>query len=664
MPSADTAALLHAVGFVTGIALYAMLGAMVLRSERDRRTSAASRGRDRIALVTAGLGLLWNTGALLAYGAPVLLGTTVGAGPAWVEAVAFSALGVLPAVVVHSALQGERARGRAALTAAAYGLSATGAALQLSAAATGSPVPSATALRLLSIGFAVVLAMLAIRLRATAGGRGPLAAAALAAFAVMALHLGHHGEPGESLVAEVLGDHASIALALVILYQDYRFALADLFLKRVLAVVLLVGGAFAGYLAVAPYIGPRLARDASDPRAVATLLILWVVTAVAYPWVRRAVHAFVDRVVLRRADYEALRRALPSRLAAFESAQAVLDATCAELAPVLAADVTWAEGQPDTVDATSDTARYGVPSWTDARHRSVDVSVPTAEAPAYVLTVGALRGGRRLLSDDLALLEAVALAAARRIDALRVLRERWNREAREREIRQLATEAELRALRAQLNPHFLFNALTTVGYLMQEAPDRARATLLRLTGLLRAVLRPTAGELVTLGEEMEIVEAYLAIEQARFEQRLRVRIDVPEELRGLRLPSLLLQPLVENAVKHGISPLRAGGEVRVSGRLEPGDDAAGDRLHLTVADTGAGVAESALAPRRARGLGMASVEQRLERRFGASASFSFRSLPGEGTTIDLRLPLLDGAGDPGAPPVGRVGVRARGLALA
>jgi signal transduction histidine kinase len=639
VPRPDLAALLHAVGFVTGLALYAMLGVMVLRAEGGRGPGGTpARGRDRIALATAALGFLWNVGALLAYGAPGLLGAGAAGGAfEWIGALAFAALGVLPAVVVHAALQDAPGRGRAALTGGAYALSAAAAALQLAGAA-GGAVPSRGALQMLSVGYAAVLALLAVRLRRQAGGRGPLAAAALAAFAVMALHLGHHGEARESLLAEVLGDHASIALALVILYQDFRFALADLFLKRVLSAVVLVGAALAAYLAVAPFVAARLARDPADPGAVAALLALWVATAVAYPAVRRAAHVVVDRVVLRRPDYGLLRRELPARLAALDTPEAVLDATCAELAPALAADrVTWAEGDP--------AGASGGAAWTDARHRSVAVPVPTADAPTYVLVAGALRGGRRLLSDDLALLEAAALAAARRIDALRVARERWDRERREREARQLATEAELRALRAQLNPHFLFNALTTVGHLMREAPDRALATLLRLTGLLRAVLRPAVGEMVPLGEEMEIVEAYLAIEQARFEERLRVRVEVPEALRALRVPALLLQPLVENAVKHGVTPLRAGGEVRVCGRLAPAPEGAGERLHLTVADTGAGVAGGELARRRARGLGLASVEQRVERHFGANAAVAFRSAPGEGTTVELWLPVLEPAAD-------------------
>src|SRR5207244_10305387 len=114
----------------------------------------------------------------------------------------------------------------------------------------------------------------------------------------------------------------------------------------------------------------------------------------------------------------------------------------------------------------------------------------------------------------------------------RITRERYQRELREQEMRKLATEAELRALRAQINPHFLFNALTTIGYLIGTAPSRALETLMRLTSLLRGVLR-SEGEYTTLGRELEVVESYLEIERARFEHRLRVRVDVPKGLRDL-----------------------------------------------------------------------------------------------------------------------------------
>jgi two-component system LytT family sensor kinase len=285
------------------------------------------------------------------------------------------------------------------------------------------------------------------------------------------------------------------------------------------------------------------------------------------------------------------------------------------------------------------------------------------DAPRYVFLIGQLLGGRRLLSDDLMLLESIAVVAARRLDALRVAHERIEATVREQQISRLATEAELRALRAQLNPHFLFNALTTVGYLIQTAPDRAMGTLLRLTSLLRGVLRRTTNEFSTLGDELDLIEAYLEIEQARFEERLRVTIDVAPALRTLSIPSLLVQPLVENAVKHGIAPSVPGGEVVVAAFLESdagaGSDGSGsgnagagspgagsvagtgggEQLRLSIRDTGVGTTDGALARGRARGVGISSVEHRLRVHYGSAASLRISSLPEVGTTVDLVIPV-------------------------
>ncbi|MGB5035018.1 MAG: histidine kinase, partial [Blastocatellia bacterium] len=269
----------------------------------------------------------------------------------------------------------------------------------------------------------------------------------------------------------------------------------------------------------------------------------------------------------------------------------------------------------------------------------VTVSVPTAEAPQYAIDIGDLTGGRRLLSDDVATLEAVANLVARRIDAVRVSHQRYAHDLREQEISKLATEAELRAIRAQINPHFLFNALTTIGYLIQTSPERAFDTLMRLTGLLRAVLKRSEGDFSTLGEEIDLVESYLAIERARLEERLDVRIDVPEELRGIRIPMLVVQPLVENAIKHGIAPAKAGGEVSVQARLEGTADGTDQMVRLTVADTGLGVSEAVLEAGRVRGIGLASIQRRLAGHFGDGAGLTIESVPGSGTTVEVRLPV-------------------------
>ena len=256
-----------------------------------------------------------------------------------------------------------------------------------------------------------------------------------------------------------------------------------------------------------------------------------------------------------------------------------------------------------------------------------------------MLRIGDLVGGRRLLSDDRVFLDAAALTAARRIDAIRLSLERFDQRIRQEEMERLAAEAELRALRAQINPHFLFNALTTIGYLIETAPPRAVKTLQRLTSLLRSVLR-SEGELTTLGREVELVEHYLAIERERFEERLDVAVDVPAALRPLPVPCLLVQPLVENAVKHGIARAVHGGEVRVEARL---DGSSGTQmLVLSVRNTGAPLgaddrpargradqrgAAAGRPLRRGRDLG-AVVGRR--RHHGGSAPAGRRRLPVEG----------------------------------
>jgi two-component system LytT family sensor kinase len=618
----SSTALVHLLGFLAGIVLYAMLGVMTLRAER----SGVPQGRtqDRIPLATSGLGLLWNAGALVIYGTRDL----GGAPNAWFEAAAFAALGYLPAVVVHSALQARGRRSARLLIAAAYALSTAGALVQVAAAFSHQEIPSPLALRMLTVGYVVVIALLALLARKGPRAGWTLSAVALAAFAVMALHLQRHTTGSESVPLELVGHHASLPLALVILYQDYRFALVDIFLKRVLtllAIVLIAGLLYA--LVAVPIVLPHLSAGDGTSWAVMLLIGLWVLTALAYPPLRRAIHKFVDRVVLRRADYDIVRTDVASEIAGRSSAPDILNAMCARIAPAMSARVVvWSELAQSTGVAMARVVATN-------RGSEASVYVPTADAPAYQLTVSDLSGGRRLLSDDLSLLETLGLIAARRIDAVRVDDERYRRDLREREIVQLAAEAELSALRAQLNPHFLFNTLTTIGQLIQEAPQRALETLYRLTGLLRAVLKRSDGTFVTLAEEMEIVRTYLAIEGARFEERLTVRIEVDDSLASLPVPPLVLQPIVENAVKHGIAPLREGGRVIVRAEIE------GEMLLLSVADSGAFVPERELARRRGTGIGLSNLERRLERYYGADATIEMRSSAERGTEVCVRIRL-------------------------
>ena len=613
--------LLNLVGLSTGVVLYAMLLVMVIRAgprpgERPRY--------DPLLLATAVLGLLWNLCALPAYELP-----KVGIkGPfPFLIAVGFSALGFLPAVVVQSVLRGERDAVRGGLKRiiafTAYTVSTVAALLHVHAVWVGDPLPSPIGMRLLTYAFIALVVPLAAVTRGQPGSRRALWAAALSIFAVSALHLSQLHQGDAAWPVELLGHHAALPLAVAILYQDFPFALADLFLKRALNVIALVAAAMLGVAAVGAIHSPDL--PLRDPRDVGLLVTFWVATALLYPKLRDLIAWFVDSVLLDRPDYALLRARIGRRAQQQQHIAGLLDDACAELAPALSARVVrWRE-----LGDTPAFAIHDVPT----RGAAV-VDVPVAEPPRYTIEVSELLGGRRLLSDDRAALDAIASLIGRRIDAIRLSQERYERERREQEIAKLATEAELRALRAQINPHFLFNALTTIGYLIQSAPTRALETLMRLTALLRSVLR-SEGEFTTLGRELELIEAYLDIEHARFEQRLRVRIDVPQALRTIRLPPLLLQPIVENAVKHGIAPLRHGGDVTVTARIHA---SAPRTLILTVNDTGAGATPRELERGRQDGVGLSNIERRLARQYGTAATLAITTEAGSGTTVEIRMP--------------------------
>jgi two-component system LytT family sensor kinase len=687
MTSINVAALINMLGFATGAVLYAMLLLMVFRHPvqpnptlHNSVSTLSSWTASGLLLATAILGLLWNLGSL---STQVLKGLGITETSSILSAISYTALGFLPAVVVHSVLKGnegkeDRRIGRL-ITLASYSLSAITGTLHFYSAVVSKDSPSLAGLRALTVGYVVLIIALFLTSRRQEGWQRAVGATALAVFAVSALHLSyHHNGESNSWIRELTGHQASLPLVLAILYQDYRFALADIFLKRALSLLSLVALAFGLYLLVAaPLMGSGGEIGQPGPRTVSVLLVLWVSTALLYPILRRIIDRFVDTVVLSRSDYGKLRANLAFLLSSYESPTLVLDEVCRVLGPALSArEVSWlatdarhsenGEQDESTLFAQSQVISElfanhiaELTTQTEARisksrlnenvlllERSTGASalvfIPTTEPPFYALVLRALSGGRRLLSDDIAMLDSIVMIVARRIDALRVTHERCEQSLREQEISKLATEAQLRALRAQVNPHFLFNALTTIGYLIQTAPDRATETLMKLTSLLRGVLR-TTDDFFTLGQELDLIASYLDIERARFEERLRVRVDIPEPLLAIRLPSLMVQPLVENAIKHGIAPARFGGEVSISARLEPAltgyEPTDKDVLCIMVSDTGVGASEMEIARGRKRGVGLRNIEERLHCYSGDAASLRITSTPGSGTVVYLRIPV-------------------------
>ena len=176
----------------------------------------------------------------------------------------------------------------------------------------------------------------------------------------------------------------------------------------------------------------------------------------------------------------------------------------------------------------------------------------------------------------------------------------------------------------------MFNALTTVGYLIESSPKKAVATLMHLTKLLRAVLRST-GEFSTLGDEIRLIEDYLDIERARFEERLIVQIDVPAELSSVQIPAFVLQPLAENAIKHGISANKAGGELRIHAERADGF------LKLSVRNTAAGRKLHDVST--SNGVGLQNIRDRLKSYFGPGSTVTLDFGADGWTTAEVRIPL-------------------------
>jgi two-component system LytT family sensor kinase len=201
---------------------------------------------------------------------------------------------------------------------------------------------------------------------------------------------------------------------------------------------------------------------------------------------------------------------------------------------------------------------------------------------------------------------------------------------REERLRAMAIQAELKALKAQINPHFLFNTLNTIAQLIHADPVQAEATVERLAQMFRYVLVGSEGELVSLEKELAFVDDYLEIERARFGERLHVTREVAPEVLDVPVPSLILQPLVENAIQHG---QRADGSVNLAIRVKP----QGDEMMIAIADRGPGmpphfkVGESS-------GFGLRNVDERLRKSYGEGYQLEVEGNEPRGAVVKVRIP--------------------------
>jgi len=194
-------------------------------------------------------------------------------------------------------------------------------------------------------------------------------------------------------------------------------------------------------------------------------------------------------------------------------------------------------------------------------------------------------------------------------------------------------QARLEALTSQINPHFLFNTLNSVSSLIRTDPNQARVMVLKLSNILRRLLRKHEN-FSALREELSFIDDYLSIEVVRFGDKLRFEKEVDSDTLDMLVPSMLLQPLIENCVKHGLSSKVEGGTIRLGSRRV---DA---RLLLSVEDDGVGIPESKLATLLDQGIGVSNVSERLKVLFGSDHKMNIDSQPGRGTRIEIEIPEL------------------------
>ena len=212
----------------------------------------------------------------------------------------------------------------------------------------------------------------------------------------------------------------------------------------------------------------------------------------------------------------------------------------------------------------------------------------------------------------------------------------WNNariEHRLQEQEKLLLAAKIEALANQINPHFLFNTLTSISSLIRTEPETARMLITRLSGLLRRLMRST-DHFVTLREELESIDEYLDIEVVRFGPQLKVTKQISADTLDIVVPSMILQPLVENSIKHGLSRKVGEGRITITSVLREG------HAIIEVHDDGLGMTEDRLQHALGEGIGLSNVNERLRTIYGANYHLKLKSVPGQGTCASVEIPEL------------------------
>ena len=582
--------LINTVGHAAGVILFGLIVVLLVRDGRLHATHQI-----KMSLVAAGLAFGWNIGSLvvMASAEPESLGIRI------VTTASFSVLSLLPAVLLQVTLQGKHPW----LVKSGYLISFFAAALHFSELLMHVAWLHQLALVLIVAGFGAltVAAFWLQRMRSDWISLG-----CLLLFTTSFLHFGYE-HVTSPWAAEIAWHHLGIPVALIVLLRDYRFLLLDTFVRFVVNSILA-----ALYIAVLLGLNKHFQLSnltSSSAFWTGVSLVALCLSLILFAYLRNQVQVWVSRVVFRRQSVEQCLRNISELASRAHSEHDVIGPAAEQVARHLGTNRFLLVRQDE-----DSTGSAGNPFRAEVR-----VPLRFSSGDSRFLLLGARPGGRRYLSEDLEDMRRLGSAVVEQVERFRA-----------DELRRLASEAELRALQAQINPHFLFNALNALYGTIDRQSHVARKLVLNLAEVFRYLLQ---GErtMISLSEELRIVQAYLGIEEVRLGDRMKTELFVSDCVRSTAIPVLTIQPLVENAVKHGIALKQGPGRVSVRAEGENGG------VRITVEDTGVGFERSRASERNGSGLGLENVRRRLALCYGPATELEIRS-GSEGTVVTFVVP--------------------------
>jgi DNA gyrase inhibitor GyrI len=440
----------------------------------------------------------------------------------------------------------------------------------------------------------------------------------LAATIVVALSDAFFAQGGAFSPLQTLLRTLPIPFFFATMYYNERAVFFDIVAKRglfTLAMIILLMGYFA--LVPAWLWSSRLGWIGSwlFPLTALPLVIL-------APWIYRNLSTYLDRRWLGRGLSPAeAHRFFLAALATATSEESLVRAAEQRLTEILHGAVHIQLGLQANSQTTEEEGFETAILLRGERQGAIRIEIPA--------------NGYPLLSEDRKLLVALAESFGMALENLHLREKRLRQERRERDLLLLASQAELRSLRAQINPHFLFNALNSIAALISVEPELAEVTVERLSELFRYALRRSDKEWVRVEDEMAFVQCYLDVEKTRFHERLHVDILQDEAVCRALVPAMMIHTLVENAVKHGIAPVRGGGSIEVRIHRDAGT------LLIEVRDSGLGFAETGSNALNTHGHGLKNVQARLQAHFGHDAQLTFgRDEKTAMTTVCIAMPYF------------------------